>query len=79
MPGQLRPTPAVRHVAVVPEKAASRLDLAALGQVATRLPLGTATLVNGRTITRTRLKNGDQLQIGGTRFLFQEKKPSTLA
>jgi hypothetical protein len=43
------------------------------------LPLGVATLVNGRTISRTRLKNGDQVQIGGTRFLFQEKHPSNLA
>jgi hypothetical protein len=43
------------------------------------LPLGAATLINGRTVTRTRLKNGDQLQIGGTRFLFQEKQPSNLA
>ena len=42
------------------------------------LPLGAATLVNGRTVTRTRLKNGDQVQVGGTRFLFQEKQPSTL-
>ena len=43
------------------------------------LPLGAATLVNGRTVTRTRLKNGDQVQVGGTRFLFQEKHPTTLA
>jgi hypothetical protein len=42
------------------------------------LPLGAASLVNGRPITRARLKSGDQVQVGGTRFLFQEKKPSTL-
>jgi hypothetical protein len=43
------------------------------------LPLGVATLINGRPITRTRLRSGDQLQIGATRFVFQEKQPSNLA
>lgn len=43
------------------------------------LPLGVATMVNGRPITRTRLRNGDQVQVGATRFVFQEKQPSTLA
>lgn len=43
------------------------------------LPLGTATMVNGRPVSRVRLRSGDQVQIGGTRFLFQEKQPSTLA
>lgn len=42
------------------------------------LPLGAGTLINGRAVTRTRLKNGDQVQIGATRFLFQEKQPSNL-
>ena len=42
------------------------------------LPLGVATLINGRPITRTKLRSGDQVQIGNTRFLFQEKQPSTL-
>jgi hypothetical protein len=42
------------------------------------LPLGVATLINGRPITRTRLKSGDQVQVGSTRFVFQEKQPSTL-
>jgi hypothetical protein len=42
------------------------------------LPLGAATLINGRPAARTRLRNGDQLQIGGTRFLFQEKQPTTI-
>ncbi len=37
------------------------------------LPLGTATLVNGQPITRVRLRNGDQVQVGSTGFVFQEK------
>jgi pSer/pThr/pTyr-binding forkhead associated (FHA) protein len=36
-------------------------------------------MINGRPVTRTRLKNGDQVQIGMTRFLFQEKHPTSLA
>ena len=43
------------------------------------LPLGVATLINGRPITRTRLRSGDQVQVGATRFVFQEKQPSNLA
>lgn len=43
------------------------------------LPLGSGTVINGRPVTRTRLRNGDQVQIGATRFLFQEKQPSNLA
>lgn len=43
------------------------------------LPLGSATLVNGRPVARTRLRSGDQLQIGSTRFVFQERQPSTLS
>jgi len=43
------------------------------------LPLGVATMVNGRPITRARLRTGDQIQVGGTRFIFQEKQPSTFA
>jgi hypothetical protein len=42
------------------------------------LPLGVATTINGRPITRMRLRSGDQVQVGATRFLFQEKQPSTL-
>lgn len=38
------------------------------------LPLGGATLVNNRPITKTRLKNGDQVQIGSFTFLFQERQ-----
>jgi hypothetical protein len=37
------------------------------------LPLGNDTLVNGKPISRSRLKGGDAIQIGGTVFLFQEK------
>ena len=37
------------------------------------LPLGQQTLVNGRSVTRARLRNGDEVQIGSTRFRFQEK------
>ena len=43
------------------------------------LPLGAATLINGKPVSRVRLRSGDQVQIGGTRFLFQEKQPSNLA
>jgi hypothetical protein len=31
------------------------------------------TFVNGRPVARTRLRNNDQIQIGGTTFQFQEK------
>ena len=41
------------------------------------LPLGGRTLVNGRPVKRTRLRNGDQIQIGGTTFTFQEKTKTT--
>ena len=43
------------------------------------LPLGAETLVNGRPVTRARLRNGDQVQVGATRFLFQEKHPTPFA
>jgi hypothetical protein len=43
------------------------------------LPLGSATMVNGRPVARQRLRSGDQVTIGGSRFLFQEKQPSNLA
>ncbi|MDB5298391.1 MAG: hypothetical protein JWO87_54 [Phycisphaerales bacterium] len=39
------------------------------------LPLGTATIVNDRPVARARIKNGDQIRIGGTCFHFQEKRP----
>jgi len=37
------------------------------------LPLGGATLVNGKPVTRARLRTGDQIQVGSTAFTFQEK------
>jgi hypothetical protein len=37
------------------------------------LPLGAETKVNGKLIERTRLRNGDVIQIGNTSFKFQEK------
>ena len=40
------------------------------------LPLGATTLVNGKPVERVRLRHGDTVQIGGTGFLFQEKKRS---
>jgi hypothetical protein len=43
------------------------------------LPLGAPTVVNGKPTRRTRLRHGDRISIGATTFLFQEKKPTTLA
>jgi hypothetical protein len=37
------------------------------------LPLGGPTIVNGRRITRHRLRTGDQIQVGRTAFTFQER------
>jgi hypothetical protein len=37
------------------------------------LPLGSATLINNEPITRRRLRHGDQIRVGSTAFLFQEK------
>jgi hypothetical protein len=37
------------------------------------LPLGGKTLVNGKPITRTRLRGGDKIQIGATTFVFNQK------
>jgi hypothetical protein len=37
------------------------------------LPLGTRTLVNGRPAVRQRLRDGDEIQIGGTTMVFHEK------
>ena len=37
------------------------------------LPLGGPTMVNGKRVTRARLRAGDRIQIGMTSFLFQEK------
>jgi hypothetical protein len=37
------------------------------------LPLGTPTFVNGKAVSRVRLRNGDQIQVGQTAFTFQEK------
>ncbi len=41
------------------------------------LPLGTPTFVNGKPITRARLRTGDQIQVGQTAFTFQEKVKTT--
>ena len=38
------------------------------------LPLGEKTLVNGKPVTRTRLRSGDRIQIGRTAFHFHEKE-----
>jgi type III secretion system (T3SS) inner membrane Yop/YscD-like protein len=37
------------------------------------LPLGGATFVNGKAVSRVRLRSGDQIQVGQTAFTFQEK------
>jgi len=37
------------------------------------LPLGSQTLVNGKPVSRIRLHHDDEIAIGATRFLFQEK------
>ncbi len=37
------------------------------------LPLGTPTFVNGKPVSRVRLRTGDQIQVGSTAFTFQEK------
>ena len=41
------------------------------------LPPGGPTLVNGKPVSRSRLKPGDQLSVGRTTFLFQEKEKRT--
>jgi hypothetical protein len=38
------------------------------------LPLGKSTLINGKAITRAKLRHGDHIAIGATTFLFQEKE-----
>jgi hypothetical protein len=38
------------------------------------LPLGDVTLVNDKPVSRTKLKTGDVIGVGGTRFEFHEKK-----
>jgi hypothetical protein len=38
------------------------------------LPLGAPTLINGQAVTRTRLHPNDQIQVGGTTFVFHEKQ-----
>ncbi len=40
------------------------------------LPLGTRTYVNGKPISRARLKAGDRIQVGQTEFFFQERTKS---
>jgi Inner membrane component of T3SS, cytoplasmic domain len=37
------------------------------------LPLGGDTKINGKNVTRTRLRAGDEIQVGMTTFQFQEK------
>lgn len=37
------------------------------------LPMGSRSTINGKTFSKRRLHHGDQLQCGGTQFLFQEK------
>lgn len=37
------------------------------------LPLGSPTYVNGKPVSRIRLRSGDQVQVGSTAFTFQEK------
>jgi hypothetical protein len=37
------------------------------------LPLGADTLINGKSVKRARLRAGDVIQVGATKFLFQEK------
>jgi hypothetical protein len=37
------------------------------------LPLGTDTVINGKPVSRVRLRSGDEIQVGMTRFMFQEK------
>ncbi len=39
------------------------------------LPLGGATIINGKPIKRAKLKAGDTIRIGLTEFQFQEKRP----
>ncbi len=39
------------------------------------LPLGGATVVNGKPVERARLKSGDRIQIGATALMFQERSP----
>jgi hypothetical protein len=40
------------------------------------LPLGTMTYVNGKPVKRQRLRPGDEIQVGKTRFHFQERRKS---
>jgi hypothetical protein len=37
------------------------------------LPLGSDTTINGKPVTRVRLRAGDQIRVGTTSFIFQEK------
>lgn len=39
------------------------------------LPLGGPTRVNGKPVKRSKLMNGDTIEIGSTSFRFQEKRP----
>ena len=41
------------------------------------LPLGAKTIVNGKPVSRARLRNGDKVSVGATSFNFQEKVKSS--
>jgi hypothetical protein len=41
------------------------------------LPLGGETKINGKPVNRTRLRAGDEIQVGMTTFVFQEKTRSS--
>jgi hypothetical protein len=41
------------------------------------LPLGSDTMVNGKSVKRTRLRAGDEIKVGMTTFRFQEKARAT--
>jgi pSer/pThr/pTyr-binding forkhead associated (FHA) protein len=40
------------------------------------LPLGCKTLVNGKAVMRHRLRDGDEIRISNTQFIFHTRKPA---
>ena len=40
------------------------------------LPLGEPTFINGKQVARTRMRNGDRIQVGATQLVFQERAPA---
>ncbi len=52
------------------------IHLTPAGYQIENLPFGEATRVNALAIERTRLRSGDQIQIGTTRFTFMERSRS---